>query len=75
MTTTELSTRPIVRPQLAARVRVEFPGNDWHDIDTIVGQVVRSDGNSFDVAPDSGEAAWTLFDTEQADARCVVTVL
>lgn len=76
-TTTAQSTGPIVRPEIAARVSVTFPGSDLRDTETIAGLVVRADGDSFDVLPDCGmfRDAWTLFDTEQADARCVVTVL
>lgn len=71
------STRPVVRPAIADRVTVELPGSPAADPETVAGLVVRVDGDSFDVLPDSGAFldAWTLYDTEQADAACVVTVL
>lgn len=84
METTTQSTSPVVRPSCGQLVHVAFgPGH------RIGGKVVAVDDDSIDVLAYMAweddtetdydefdpEALFTLFDVEQADARCVVTVL
>lgn len=66
----ETTTKPIVRPAKYARVRVTFP-----DGDTAQGAVATHYEDGFDIVDSFSGEDWTLFDVEQADARCVVTVL
>jgi hypothetical protein len=66
----ETTTHPIVRPAERARVRVQFPNGE-----TTEGAVLAHYDDGFDIFDSYSGEDWTLFDVEQADARCVVTVL
>lgn len=77
------TTHAIVRPAVEEFVQVELPGGL-----TIFGVVTDTDGDSVTmrkVAEWDGDTPvqlddadgpdlWTLFDVEQADARCIVTL-
>jgi hypothetical protein len=80
-TTTTSQSAPIVRPEIGQRVEVTYGADQ-----VIVGVVIDSDADSIllrkETETDNGfelwvpaDEAWTLFDVEQADALCVVTVL
>jgi hypothetical protein len=66
----ETTTKPIVRPTTGTRIRVQFP-----DGDTSQGAVGVHYDDAFDIRDSFSGEVWSLFDVEQADARCVVTVL
>lgn len=69
-----MNTTSIIRPAIGTRVQVTFPGNEWRDVETVTGIVVRSDNDSFDVINVEGED-WTLFDIEQCDRKVSVAIL
>lgn len=78
----ETTTRPIVHPAVREFVQVDLPRGL-----TIFGVVTETDGDSVtmrkvaewdgatpvELDDADGPDLWTLFDVEQADARCVVT--
>lgn len=74
-TTTTFAACPVVRPATATRISIELPGSDWRDSEVVLGTVIDQDEDSLTVTDDETGEDWTLFDVEQADARCVVTVL